>query len=177
MRLVASAILAALIAGFALAAARAQHHSTIEPAVRGSYVPRLGDLMLLQQIRHSKLWFAVAAANWELAEHQLDELKGGFVDIAMLYPNAYGVAVAQVIDALNGDELAAIGKAIAAQDRLEFVKNFDRLTAACNACHQATRHAFIVIQQPISPPFTNQAFPPLRPGAGPMPGMGPHDHR
>ena len=28
--------------------------------------------MILQQIRHSKLWFAVAAHNWALAEHGLE---------------------------------------------------------------------------------------------------------
>jgi hypothetical protein len=37
---------------------------------------------------------------------------------------------------------------------------YDKLTAACNACHQVTKHAFIVIQQPLSPPFNNQSFMP-----------------
>jgi hypothetical protein len=169
----------AVALALALSAAAAQHaeHGTLEPAVRGIYAPRLGDLMILQQIRHAKLWFAVAAANWDLAEHQLNGLQDGFADIASLYPEMLGVAVAPVIDALKAGDLAELGKAIAAQDRVAFVQAFDRLTAGCNACHRTTRHDFIVIQQPISPPFSNQSFPPPRPGAGAMPGPGLHDHR
>jgi len=62
----------ALATAMAPAATVAQHeHEEARPAVTGAYAPRLSELMILQQIRHSKLWFAVAANNWELAEHGL----------------------------------------------------------------------------------------------------------
>src|SRR5262249_25961561 len=132
----------------ALSAARAQHeHEDPPPAVAGGYAPRLGELMILQQIPHSKLWFAVAANNWELADHGLAELKTGFADVARIYPNAYGVAFEPAIGALNENELAELANAIAAQDRVKFTIAFDQLTAACNACHQVSQHGFIVIQQ------------------------------
>ena len=44
------------------AASAQQHHEGAPAAIAGGYAPRLGDLMITQQIRHSKLWFAIAAA-------------------------------------------------------------------------------------------------------------------
>jgi hypothetical protein len=164
-----------LAAAMAFTAARAQHeHEDPPPAVAGGYAPRLGELMILQQIRHSKLWFAVAANNWELADHGLAELKAGFANIVKIYPTAYGVSFEPVITALNQNELTDLGKAIETQDRVKFTIAFDQLTAACNACHQVSNHAFIVIQQPISPPFNNQSFAPPG-GQSPPPGGG-HPH-
>src|SRR5689334_9406279 len=155
------ALMIAVAAALSITAAYAQqHHEGAPAAIAGGYAPRLGDLMITQQIRHSKLWFAVAANNWELAEHSLEGLKTGFADLALLYPTIYGVTAAPVIAALNERELAELGRAVEARDRVKFTIAFDQLTAACNACHQAANHGFIVVQQPISPPFNNQSFAP-----------------
>jgi hypothetical protein len=150
------AVIVAFAAVIASPTAQAQHMR--EDSLAGAYAPRLGDLMITQQIRHAKLWFSVAANNWELAEHGLHELKRGFADVAQHYPTLYGVTVAPVVGALNDRELAELARAIEARDRVKFTVAFDLLTAACNACHQVTKHGFIVIQQPISPPFNNQSF-------------------
>jgi hypothetical protein len=144
----------------ATTASAQQHHEGAPTAIAGGYAPRLGDFMITQQIRHAKLWFAVAANNWELAEHSLEGLKTGFADLAQLYPTFYGITAAPVIDALNEREIAELGRAVEARDRVKFTIAFDQLTAACNACHQAAKHGFIVVQQPISPPFNNQSFAP-----------------
>src|SRR5262245_18783042 len=86
----------------------AQHHPGSAPADGTSYLPRLGDLMTLAQIRHAKLWFAVAAGNWPLADHELGGLQDGFADIAKLYPTVEGVAVGPVVVALQERELTAL---------------------------------------------------------------------
>ena len=45
-----------------------------------------------------------------------------------------------------------------------FVKGFNALTAACNACHQGIGRGFVVIQVPTVSPFSDQSFaPPKRP--------------
>ena len=41
-------------------------------------VPDLGELMLLQQVRHTKLRLAGDAQNWPLANYELEELEEGF---------------------------------------------------------------------------------------------------
>src|SRR5262249_38265781 len=83
-----------------------------------------------------------------------------FADMTNHYPTIADVSIGAVIGALVERELAELGKAIEAQDRFRFTVAFGKLTAACNACHRSTKHAFIVIQQPISPPFNNQSFAP-----------------
>jgi hypothetical protein len=160
MRKLTTAAVLAVATALALPMALAQHHAGSEPAASGPYAPRLGDIMILQQIRHSKLWFAAAASNWDLAAHELDGMKDAFADMAKLYPTIGDVTVGAVIGALADGELAELGKAIEAQDRFKFTVAFGKLTTACNACHQSTNHAFIIIQQPISPPFNNQSFAP-----------------
>ena len=95
-------------------------------------------------------------------------------DLKKLFPTIEGVAIPPVIGALNDGEIAELGKAIEAQDRAKFAGTFDKLTAACNVCHQVTRHAFIVIQRPTAPPFTNQSFAPRR--QGPAGARAKHNH-
>ena len=51
-------------------------------------------------------------------------------------------------------------KAIEAKDLRAFTAGYDKLTAACNACHQGTDNGFIVIKRPTQPAFTNQDYRP-----------------
>src|SRR5262249_46301319 len=64
--------------------AAAQHQHAASPRVEAARGPGLGEIMALQQMRHSKLWFAGSAGNWPLAEYELDELKEGFGDVRRL---------------------------------------------------------------------------------------------
>src|SRR5437660_11925560 len=61
---------------------------------REAYVPELGELMLLQQARHTKLWLAGEAGNWPLAAYELDELDEGFDAIVTFHPVEDGSPVA-----------------------------------------------------------------------------------
>src|SRR5262245_175602 len=51
-----------------------------------SFRPGLGEIMTLQQMRHTKLWFAGQAGNWPLASYELNELGEGFDDIVAFHP-------------------------------------------------------------------------------------------
>jgi hypothetical protein len=126
------------------------------------FTPGLGEIMTLQQMRHLKLWYAGQAGNWPLADYELDELKEGFEDIVKYHPTHDDVPTGTMATAVVDGEVAALDKAIAARDRKQFTVGFDKLTAACNACHQAAKHAFIVVQRPTGNPYTNQSFAPLR---------------
>jgi hypothetical protein len=129
-------------------------------AAKGPYSPGLGEIMPLQQMRHSKLWFAGNARNWDLAGYELDELKEGFEVTAKLFPTVNDVSVTEVIGTITAVQIPEVGKSIEARDRARFASAFDKLTASCNGCHQATKHSFIVIQRPTSLPYTNQLFAP-----------------
>jgi hypothetical protein len=172
---VAAAAVAAAIAGTAAHGQQTQMHDGGEhAAAKEGHSSGLGEIMSLQQMRHSKLWFAGNARNWDLAGYESDELKEGFEEVAKLFPTVNDVSVAPVFNGINDKELSDLGKAIAAHDFGKFLRGFDRLTAACNACHQTTKYPFIVIQRPTSLPYTNQSFAPSRQSA--LPAQGGHHH-
>src|ERR1043165_6381284 len=124
------------------------------------FSPGLGEIMTLQQMRHLKLWFAGRAGNWPLAAYELDELKEGFEDVTKYHPTKHDAPTGTMSDAVVAKEVAELARIIEAKDRKQFAASFDRLTASCNACHQAAKHAFIVIQRPTVNPYSNQSFAP-----------------
>jgi hypothetical protein len=52
--------------------------------------------------------------------------------------------------------------AIKASEPRQFAEAYAGLTAACNACHATTDHAFVVIRTPDASPFPNQEFRPKK---------------
>jgi hypothetical protein len=146
-----SAFTALLAALLTMPAAQAHDTSAQHGAANELYVPRIGEIMALQQIRHIKLWFAGRSGNWPLADYEIDALKEGFEDVNKLIG---GDTVEQAV----GAAVSALEKAVDAKDRAAFTDAFDRLSAGCNSCHHALDHAFIVIQRPALLPYTDQSF-------------------
>ena len=128
------------------------------------FVPGLGELMSLQQMRHVKLWFAGQAANWDLADYEVDELGEGFDDIVKYHPTHKDSPVApkEAIPRMVTQPLADLRTAIKRKDAQAFTQSFDALTAACNNCHEATNFGFNRVQRPASNPYPNQVFAPQR---------------
>jgi hypothetical protein len=125
-----------------------------------SYIPGLGEFMGRIQVDHSKLWLAGEARNWELAEYELTEMKEVFSDVQDLVPRYQNVPVGDTIDAIITGTIVDLEKAIAARDFNSFSAGFDKLTAACNSCHQAASRPFIAIRRPARSDFSNQDFSP-----------------
>jgi hypothetical protein len=146
---------AAALAGLGLAIAAGPARADAK-----AYVPGLGEIMSLQQMRHAKLWLAGSRGNWALAGYELDELREGFDDARSAYPTHDGVPVAAMIAGLTPGPLDAIGKAIERKSAADFARAFDSLTAACNACHQGAKRGFIRIRRPSGSAFGNQDFDP-----------------
>jgi hypothetical protein len=134
--------------------------ATGEPAK--PYEPGLVEFMMTVQSHHAKLWLAGNARNWELAEYQADELKELIEDISTRVPVYKDVPVGKMIEAASLPPLGDVEKAIKARDGKAFANAFDKLTAACNACHEAANRGFIVIQRPSASAFPNQSFAPKR---------------
>jgi len=126
------------------------------------FVPGLGEIMSLQQMRHVKLWFAGKAGNWKLASYEVDELGEGFDDIVTFHPTHKDspVSLKDVVPRMVTAPLDALRAAIQKQDSAAFDAAYDQLTAACNGCHVATNFEFNRVQRPASNPYPNQAFEP-----------------
>jgi hypothetical protein len=118
--------------------------------------------MLMVQSHHTKLWLAGNARNWELADYQADELKELLEDIAKRIPVYKEIPVGKMIETTIMAPVGDVETAVKARDGKAFASAFDKLTAACNTCHESANRGFVVIQRPASSAFPNQSFSPKR---------------
>jgi hypothetical protein len=171
-------IFAALVAAFAItpplmtfaqtppsatpapAAAPAAKPAEAPKAPAKAYVPGLEQFMNVILMEHNKLWFAAKARNWPLAEYELGEIKEVMGDVQDIVPVFKNLPLADMLDAVITKEIVDLEKAIAAKDYKKFVAGYDKLNAACNACHEGTENGFVVIKRPTRPAFTNQDYAP-----------------
>jgi len=131
-----------------------------EAPPKEAYVPGLGEFMSSIQMRHMKLWAAGSKKNWDLAGYELGEIEEGFGNAARFNPVFKGIPVAELIGRITSRPLKDLDKAVEAKDMPGFEAAFDALTSACNECHRAAKHGFIVIRRPVASPFSDQAFGP-----------------
>jgi len=126
------------------------------------FVPGLGEIMTLTQMRHSKLWFAGQAGNWSLADYELDELNEGMQDAATFHATHKNspLPIPALIEKIMTDPVHRLETAIDAHNGSGFTQAFDALTEACNSCHRATNFGFNVVTRPSVNPYSNQEFKP-----------------
>ena len=126
--------------------------------------PGLGDLMTMTvQPRHTKLELAGLKKNWAYAAYELHELEEAFERAARVWPMYRKVNIAELLAATTREPMEAVASAIKSADAAKFAEAYGRLTATCNACHQATDRGFVVIQAPKISPFPDQDLRPLKP--------------
>ena len=128
------------------------------------YVPGLGEIMTLQQMRHTKLWLAGQAGNWELAGYEIKELQEGFDDVVAFHPTHEDAPVApkDAIPRMVTVPLAQLNEIVEKKDAAAFGGAYDKLTEACNGCHEAMNFGFNRVQRPGANPYPNQVFTPGR---------------
>ncbi|MEO8016783.1 MAG: hypothetical protein ABI769_03135 [Pseudomonadota bacterium] len=125
-----------------------------------TYTPGLGEIMTFTQMRHTKLWFAGEASNWDLAAYEIDELEEGFHDAVAFHPTHKDspVPLAEVLPAMTDAPVVALRASVSKHDKAAFETAFDSLTAGCNNCHRAMKFGFNVVQRPTAEAFPNQNF-------------------
>jgi len=128
-----------------------------------AYLPGMSEVMGQTQLRHFKLGYAGSLGNWELANYEVGLVEDSFRTTSMLYSALGDARLAQLLKEGGAPPLSDIAKAIAARNKEDFGRAFERLTVACNACHSAARVGFIKIKFPTTSRnflFSNQIFPP-----------------
>ncbi|HET6632337.1 MAG TPA: hypothetical protein VFG73_06470 [Rhodanobacteraceae bacterium] len=125
--------------------------------------PELGQQMLELQIRHDRLWWAGQAKNWNLAYFMVGELGEALRgieetngDAAELQPQR----LSEVMPSIMNPAVKGVQKALASKDPAKFAAAFDRLSAACSACHQVAGSGFLHIQRPSTPLLDNLRYEP-----------------
>jgi hypothetical protein len=134
--------------------------ATVSNTAAETYAPGLGEIMTLQQMRHTKLWLAGEARNWDLAVYELKELGEGFDDVVKFHPTHEGSPVApkDALPRMMTVPLADLRAAVDKKDSKGFEQAYETLTKACNDCHQATNFGFNRVQRPTMNPYPNQIF-------------------
>jgi hypothetical protein len=159
-RIIAFASIAMLLPLAAFAQSPAPATPPAAAAAPKVYIPGLEQFMNVILIEHNKLWFAAKARNWDLAAYELGEIKEVMGDVQDIVPVFKNLPLKDMLDAVITKEIVDLEKAIEAKNFKKFAAGYDKLNAACNACHQGTENGFVVIQRPSSPAFTNQDYRP-----------------
>jgi hypothetical protein len=125
------------------------------------FKPAMDDLMtMLIQPRHLKLYYAGEAKNWKLADFQLRELRQALARIGRTIPTYRKIGVDDAVASIFTDKAVAVETAIKAADPAKFKAAYTEMTGACNACHAAMEHEFLVIKAPDAMVYPNQEFRP-----------------
>ncbi len=154
--------LLALLAGLAVSAVPDFAAAQQPPAA--AYRPGLGDLMTTTvQPRHIKLGLAGREGNWPYAAYELHELEESFERAEKIWPKWRDISIPEMIESVTKEPMAALDQAIKARDATRFAAAYERLTTACNTCHQSAERGMIVIVVPTVSPFPDQEFRPAKP--------------
>jgi len=126
--------------------------------------PGLGDLMTMTvQPRHLKVGLAGEQQNWAYLAYELHELEEAVERVGRLVPKWRNLDIAALLASTVKQPIEALEAAAQAKSPSQFNDAYEKLTAACNACHQSANLGMIVIQAPKSSPFANQDFRPQKP--------------
>jgi hypothetical protein len=129
-----------------------------ELATAKELAPGLGEYMTTIQLHAGKLWFAAKAANWELAQYELDELKETMESAKALNAEKNGVKISNVLDSVLQTQVAQLAASIKRKSSADFQKSYEETLSACNGCHTEAGYKFIHIVRPSAPPITNQKW-------------------
>jgi hypothetical protein len=123
------------------------------------FKPAMDDLMtMLVQPRHLKLFYAGHAKNWTLAAFQLNELRAALARIGRTIPTYRNIGVDTAVASIFADKIGAVDAAIKAANPEKFTVAYGEMTGACNACHAAMEHPFLVMRVPDTMNYPDQDF-------------------
>lgn len=124
-----------------------------EPTSRIAYGTAMADVSR----RFEQLGRAAAAGRFDLAAYQLGEIAEQFEDTlphAVPPREGHPEALPPLTSAFLQTSIPDLKRALATRDRAAAMAAFGRAATACNACHQASGHAFIEV-----PPVWGRSIP------------------
>jgi len=80
--------------------------------------------------------------------------------VAEILPKYRDLSIPDMITSTVKEPLAAVDRAIKAEDNNQFTAAYGQLTASCNVCHQSYDRSMIVIRPPTVTAFPDQDFRP-----------------
>ena len=103
---------------------------TVPNLAPAQHAAALGDLMTaFMQPRHIKLGLAGSQRNWPCAAYELDQLRETLKDVAEILPKYPDLSIRDMITRTANEPLAALDRAINAEDDNQFAAAYGQLTA------------------------------------------------
>lgn len=130
----------------------------ITPAATEHY--EVAVVMGRMQQYHQKWWAAGQAANAQLAAFYLHELEEAMEEVAEAKVVDDGIDVSAAMRTYGLPALAELERLLKEEGVQAMHAKGAIMTNACNACHQATEHAYIRLQEPSQVLFPDQVFTP-----------------
>lgn len=115
----------------------------------------MGWMGLLQTLSH-KLHLSVLAGNSELADFYLHELEEAVEGLEQDVESYDGFPVGRMAPAMLGRAMEQLDESVDAGDWARARERSASLFQACNACHQATDHGYIVVAPTEVNPFAQR---------------------
>lgn len=119
--------------------------------------PDLAVLMGEFQRHSMKLGYSIEEENQQLAAFYAHEVGEVLASVEQIETHD-GVPIAAPTRGTLTPALEALETALSAGDWNQAADRYRSLISACNDCHQATQHGFVVITEPPQPPPFNQSF-------------------
>ena len=118
--------------------------------------PGLDKYMTTIQLHIAKLWYAFSAANWELANYEVNELNGAIDGAKTLHAIKNNVNTAGVLQSVQDTQVLSMHNAVSSKDHQLFSAAYHATIDACNGCHKSAGYGFISVAMPTAPPVSNQ---------------------
>ncbi len=96
--------------------------------------------------RFQNMAFAVEGGNWALASYMSKYMDKSMNPAKVTKPKEY-----PAWESFYKEDFAAVNKAIAAEDKEAFTKEYTAVIASCNACHAGMGYGFIQVKKLAAP--------------------------
>ena len=121
-----------------------------ELATAKELAPGLGEFMTTIQLHAGKLWFAAKAANWDLAQYELDELKETMEAAKSLNAEKNGVKISNVLDSVLQTQVAKLANPLSVRVQPNFRnRTTRRLARATAATPSRATSSSVLFGQPL----------------------------
>ncbi|MCC5834875.1 MAG: hypothetical protein JJU20_09105 [Opitutales bacterium] len=132
--------------------------TVVADAAQSDYELAIGMNQL--QTWMDKLYFSGTAENWPLADFYLHEIEETAEAMMMANLVKNEQPLTPLIESMMMPVVDDLEAVVDAADAEGFLRHYDMLINACNACHANTGYGYIQMQRPERPAFSNQRFEP-----------------
>lgn len=150
-----------------LAAALNRPPPPLPPPLREAPI-ELADVMTKLQRHANKLYFSGKMENWKLADFYIEEIEETVKAISKKDIMDGQINVSGLMAGLILPEIEALENVVSKKDLPGFEKHYQALVTSCNACHEAAKRPYLVIELPRTPIFDNQRYAPVLPAVAPL---------